>query len=301
MKNIKGMKMEFSPEEQANGYNCNQDNIKMNTDEPEDNKSSELSQLELIKQWRCNLNSLLEELGISNCNDINSVERQDIAPEIVDKLTYLKETDELLKQHDDFALSLVGFEKYKDANLSVMNSLTQVLLQKQAQNAEIEKECAAVKFYFFSRAKHTQQQTKTIPWSFAFFHLILLVIATVALAIGAVLLIKLTQQNGIVKGLLLVTFLAIISMANKLRKHYRKTALTSVRFTTSLISICSLTTVLYALIFIAVPALCVWEIKPFWRDDVLIIGLGLFAFIMLSHGQENEDDVSKLADAEVIK
>jgi len=215
-------------------------------------------------------------------------------------LDYLKKTDVLLQQYDDFALSGTGFEKYKVAHLAAVNFLTQLYRQKEKQKEkrEQEKENKSMRFYFFSREKHIQQQTETIPWSFAFFHFILLLISTAALMIGSALIVILTQKNGIVLVLSFLSFSAFMSIAKKIRKKYRESALTPVRFTISLLSICSLTTVLYALIFIVMPVFIAWEYKPFWRDDVIIIGLGIFAFIIFCHTQDNSEETVKLGEAD---
>lgn len=269
----------------------------------------EVSQLELMKQWRVNLEHLQEELGIPACNSITADELKDITPDITEKLDYLKKTDELLQQHDDFALSEAGFNKYKNAHLLVVNFLTQVYQQKKEQE-----EVGPVKFYFFSRAKHIKQQAKTIPWSFALFHLILLVITSLVLLAGAAIIAVITQNNGIVWALLFLTFLNFFFIAKSKIKTYKVTAFTPVRFIISLLSICSLTVVLYALFFMAIPSLIAWEVKPYWRDDILIIGLALFSFILFGHSHEDNKEVVssdntkietvdavKLADAEVIK
>jgi hypothetical protein len=294
--------MESSPKEQDNGcqHNPNKQETNSDTDVSHDSQSSEFSQLELMSQWRCNLNNLLEDLGIPACDSVTANESQDITPEIAEKLDYLKKTDVLLQQYDDFALSGAGFEKYKAAHLSVVNFLIQLYRQKEKQKEEKEreqkKEKKAVKFYFFSRAKHIQQQAETIPWSFAVFHLVLLLIATAALAIGGTLVTVSTQNNGIVRVLLVITVLAVIRATKKKIRNHRESALTPVRFITSLLSICSLSTVLYALLFIVIPVLCVWKIEPFWCDDVIIIGLGVFSLIIFSHSQGSGEDAAQLND-----
>lgn len=270
---------------------------------------TELSQLELMKQWRCNLEHLREGLGIPACYSIKADELKDITPDIREKLDYLKKTDELLQQHDDFALSEVGFNKYKNAHLLIVDFLTQAYKQKKEQE-----EVGQVKFYFFSRAKHIKQQAKTIPWLSAFFHLIFLVITSLVLLTGAVIIATITQYNGIVWALLVLSLLNFFLIAKKKIKAYKVTAFTPVRFIISLLSICSLTVALYALFFIAIPSLIAWEVKPYWRDDILIIGLTLFSLILIGHSHGDSEwevssdntkketaDTVKLADVEVIK
>jgi hypothetical protein len=287
------MKVESSPKEQNSRCNHNPDEQVINTDTLHEKTTpeSEQSQLELINQWQLNLKSLLEDLGISNCDSVIADELKGIMPDIVEKLDYLKKTDDLLKQSDDFTLSEVGFEKYKDAHLTVINFMTEAFLQKKVKEKDLKK----VKFYFFSRAKHIQQQAETIPWLFSFIHFILLFIAAAALLAGGVLTAVLTQKNGIVLVLLFVSFSAFIRIANKIRKKYQKTALTPVRFTLSLLSICSLTTVLYASLFIVIPAFFTWENKPFWRDDALIIGLAVFTFVIWNHTLKHSEEAINLA------
>ena len=257
---------------------------------------TELSQLELMEQWRCNLVYLREELGIPGCNSITVDELKDITPDITEKLDYLKKTDELLQQHDDFALSEAGFNKYKNAHLLVVNFLTQVYQQKKEQE-----EVGPVKFYFFSRAKHIKQQSKTIPWLSAFFHLILLIITSLVLLAGTAIIAVLTQNNGIVWALLLISFLNFFLIAkNKINTH-KVSALTPVRFNISLLSICSLTVVLYALFLIAIPTSIVLKVNPYWQDDIIIIGLAIFSFVIFGHSHEENDESVSLGDSENTK
>jgi len=294
--------MESSPKEQDNGRLHNPDEQKTNADADvsHDSKSSELSQLELMNQWRCNLKILLEDLGISVSDSVTANESQDITPEIAEKLDYLKKTDVLLQQYDDFALSGTGFEKYKVAHLAAVNFLTQLYRQKEKQKEEKEereqeKDKKPVKFYFFSHAEHIQQQFETIPWKFTFFHFILLLITTVAFVKGAILITELTQNNGIVRLLLIALFLTFINMAKNEFKNHRASALTPIRFSISSLSIISLTSVIYALIFIVIPDFITWKYKPFWHDDVMIIGLGVFTFIMFGISQDDRE-TAKLGD-----
>lgn len=280
--------MESSFKDKANKYHQTPDEINRVVGTPPDSlpPREEVSQLELMKQWRCNLEHLLEELGVHACNSIMAVELKDITPDIREKLDYLKKTDELLQQHDDFALSEVGFNNYKNAHLLVVDFLTQACKQKK----ELE-EVGPVKFYFFSRAKHIKQQVKATPWLSAFFHFILLIITSFVLLAGAVIIAVLTQNNGIVWSLLIVSFLNFFFLAKSKIKTYKVTAFTPVRFIVSLLSICSLTVFLYALFFIAIPSLITWEVKPYWRDDIIIIGLALFTFILFGHSHEDSEEV----------
>jgi ABC-type transport system involved in multi-copper enzyme maturation permease subunit len=59
--------------------------------------------------------------------------------------------------------------------------------------------------------------------------------------------------------------------------------------------------VFYAVILIAVPALISSEVKPFWRDDVMIIGLGIFTFIIFGHSVEAPEEAADLSSDEAIK
>jgi hypothetical protein len=285
--------MDSTLKDNANEYQQTPDEHSRNVDADTSHDNlpprTELSQLELMKQWRCNLEHLRVDLGIPACNGMTANELKDITPDITEKLDYLKKTDELLQQHDDFALSEAGFDKYKNAHLLVVNFLTQVYQQKKEQE-----EVGPVKFYFFSRAKHIKQQAKTIPWLSSFFHLILLVITTVMLALVGVLVAVLTQSNGIVLILLFSLVISSISITKSKIKKYKASALTPVRFITSLLSICSLTVVLYALLFIAIPTLIVWEVKPYWRDDILIISLAFFSFIIWGHSHKSSEENASL-------
>jgi hypothetical protein len=131
---------------------------------------------------------------------------------------------------------------------------------------------------------------------------------------GAVRIAVLTQNNGIVWCLLVLSFLNFFFIAKNKIKTYKVTAFTPVRFIISLLSICSLTVVLYTLFFIVIPSSIVWEVKPYWRDDIMIIGLTLFSFILFRHSHEDSEvvissdntkietaDAIELADAEVTK
>ncbi len=303
--------MESSFKDKANEYQQTPDETTRDLGDPSDSlpPREEVSQLELLKQWRCNLEHLREELGIPAFNSTSADGLKYITLDIAEKLDYLKKTDELLQQHDDFALSDAGFNKYKNAHLLVVNFLTQVYQQKKEQE-----EVGPVKFYFFSRAKHIKQQAKTIPWSSALFHLILLVITSLVLLAGAAKIAVITENNGIVWGLLVLSFLNFFFIAKNKIKTYKVTAFTPVRFIISLLSICSLTVVLYTLFFIVIPSSIVWEVKPYWRDDIMIIGLTLFSFILFRHSHEDSEvvissdntkietaDAIELADAEVTK
>jgi cation transport ATPase len=298
--------MESSPKEQKSRCQDNPDEKETHsdTDVSHDSQSPELSQLALMNQWRCNLNSLLEDLEIPACDSFIDNQPQDITPEIAEKLDYLKQTDVLLQQYDDFALSGSGFEKYKAAHLTVVDFLTQLHLQKEKQKQnqkeeqekkqrEQEKEKKTVRFYFFSRKKHINQQEQTIPWLFTFFHLILLLSATAALVVLGTFATVVTQNNGVVAVLLFITLLAIIRASKNKIRNYRNSASTPIRFIISLFSICSLVTVLYALVFIVIPVRYFWDVKPFLRDDIIIIGLGLFSFIIFSHAQNSRKQTAK--------
>ena len=257
----------------------------------------ELSQLELISKWRLNLQQLLTGLGLSASDNILTDQLKGLTPDIKEKLGYLNKTDALLLEHDDFALSDAGFEKYKSANLAMVRYLTQLHQEKKSK----EEGDKNVKFYFFSRAKHIKQQANIIPWLFAFSHLILLIIATLALTIGGIVVAVLSQMNGIVLILLAAIFFKFIGIVKDKIKRYKASALTPIRFITSFLSICSLTTVLYAMILIAIPTFVTWGVNPFWRDDVMIIVLGIFTFIILGHSAEAPEESAKLSSVEVIK
>jgi hypothetical protein len=257
----------------------------------------ELNQLELIAKWRLNRQQLLKDLGFSFSESNLADELKDLTSDIKEKLDYLKKTDDLLMEHEDFTLSDAGFNKYKSANLAIIRYLTR-LYQEKTSKAEGDKN---VKFYFFSRSKHIKQQENTIPWLFALFHLVLLVVATLALTIGAIAVAILSQMNGIVLISLAMILFNIFGIVKLKIKSYKKSALTPMRFITSFLSICSLTTVFYAVILIAVPALISSEVKPFWRDDVMIIGLGIFTFIIFGHSVEAPEEAADLSSDEAIK
>ena len=282
---------------------CQQGSYKVNMD-PEQASTHEkipytpeLTQLELIAQWRLNLQQLLKDLGLSPSENNITDELKGLSPDIKDKLDYLNKTDGLLLEHDDFALSNAGFEKYKTANLAIVRYLTQLHQEKKSK----EEGDKGVKFYFLSRAKHIKQQANTIHWLFAFFHLVLLIVATLALIIGGVVVAALSQMNGIVLLLLAAVLLTTFGIVKEKVKTYKVSATTPIRFITSLLSICSLTTLLYAVLFIVLPTFIALEFKPFWRDDVLIIGLGIFAFIMFGHSVEAPEETAKLSNVEAIK
>lgn len=298
---IKEIRMESTFKAPVN--ECQQDSYKVDM-EPEKAPTQEetpstpvLTQLELIAQWRLNLQQLLKDLGFSSSENNLTGELEGLAPYIKEKFGYLNKTDNLLKDNDDFTLSDAGFEKYKSANLAVVRYLTQLLQEKKSK----EEGDKAVKFYFFSRAKHIKQQENTTPWLFAFFHLVLLIMATLALIIGGVVVAGLSQMNGIVLLLLAAVLLTTFGIVKEKVKTYKVSALTPVRFITSLLSICSLTILLYAVIFIVIPAFIAWEFKPVWRDDVLIIGLGIFAFMIFGHSAETPEQSAELTGVEAIK
>lgn len=282
---------------------CQQDSNKVDVEteqsasREETPSTPELTQLELISQWRLNLQQSLKDLGFSIsesnlANDING-----FTPDINEKLEYLTKTDNLLLDHDDFALSDAGFEKYQSANLSVVSYLAQ-LHQEKKYKAEDDKN---VKFYFFSRSKHINQQANSIPLLFVFCHLLLLIISTASLIIGGVIVANLSQMNGIVLLLLVAVLLTIFGIVKGKIRTYKEKAETPIRFIISLLSICSILTVVYAMLFIATPALLAWEFKPFWRDDVMIIGLGLFTFFMLGHSAEAPEEATEISSVEAIK
>jgi hypothetical protein len=282
---------------------CQQGSYKVNMDFEQaashEKKPStpKLTQLELIAQWRINLQQLLKDLNLTSAENLVTSKFKDLAPDIKEKLDYLNKTDDLLQDNDDFALSDAGFDKYKSANLAIVRYLTQLHQEKKSRD-EGDK---TVKFYFFSRHKHIKQQTNIIPWLFSFFHLVLLFIATLALIIGGTVVAVLSQMNGIVLMLLAAVLFTVFGIVKDKVRSYKVSALTPVRFITSLLSICSLTTVLYAMILIAAPAFIAWEFKTFWRDDVMIIGLGVFTFIMFGHSVEAPEETAKLSNVEAIK
>ncbi|WP_434931194.1 hypothetical protein ACRWQM_02770 [Shewanella sp. HL-SH5] len=268
---------------------------------------SELSNLELMELWRRNLHHLLQQLGLKSSDDMLVSELKDINSEIIEKLHYLKKTDEQLKLDSDFTLSNLGFEKYKSAHLLVVNFFTELYKQKKA-----EEERASAKFYFFSRAKHVSQQKKTIPWFYALSHSILLIVSCLILAVVALSLFILTQQNLIVIFLVFVSVIHIFSIAIKKIKKYKISARTPLRFLVSFLSICSQNVVLYATFFIVVPSVIVFDIKPYWLDDFIIIGLAIFSFVIWEHSRETSkpkvssdnkkvvlNDTANCADAKV--
>tara|TARA_R110001592_G_scaffold46675_1_gene148500 strand:+ start:199 stop:1122 length:924 start_codon:yes stop_codon:yes gene_type:complete len=270
---------------------------------------SELSNLELMELWRCNLHHLLQKLGFKSSDDMQIRELKDVSSEIIEKLHYLKKTDEQLKLDSDFTLSDLGFEKYKSAHLLVVNFFTERYKQKKA-----EEESASTKFYFFSRTKHVSQQKKTIPWFYALSHSILLIVSCLILAVVAVSLIILTEQNLIVMFLVFVSVIHIFSIAIKRINKYKTSTRTPLRFLVSFLSICSQNVVLYATFFIVVPSVIVFDIKPYWLDDFIIIGLAIFSFVIWEHSRETSkpklssdntkvvlNDTANCADAKVKK
>lgn len=287
---IKETRMESTFKEPVQKCHQGQNKVDMESDQASSQKNTSstaaLSQLELIAQWRHNLEQLLKDLGYSSSDNNLVGEFSDLTLDIKEKLDYVNKTDVLLKDNDDFALSDTGFEKYKSANLAIVRYLTQLQQEKMSKESGDK----AVKFYFFSRAKHIKQQVNTIPWLFAFFHLIILVISTLALVLGGLIIAGLSQMNGIVLILLAAIIFTIFGLVKGKMRYFKNTALTPIRFLISFLSICSITTVLYAAILIAIPAFIAWEFKQFWRDDVLIIGLGVFTFILLGHSSELEEE-----------
>jgi hypothetical protein len=256
---------------------------------------SELSNLELMELWRCNLHHLLQQLGLKSSDDIQVRELKDINSEIIEKLHYLKKTDEQLKLDSDFTLSNLGFEKYKSAHLLVVNFFTELYKQKKAQE-----ESVSARFYFFSRTKHVTQQKKTIPWVYALCHSILLIVSCLILAVVAVSLIILTQQNLIVMFLVFVAVIHIFSIAIKRIKKYKVSARTPLRFLVSFLSICSQNVVLYAMFFIVVPSVIVFDVKPHWRDDFIIIGLAIFSFVIWKHTREMSNPKVSFDNTKVV-
>ncbi len=257
----------------------------------------ELSQLELITQWQINLEQLLEDLGFSSSESDLIDELDGLVPDINEKLAYLNKTDNLLQEHDDFVLSDAGFEKYKSANLAIVRYLTQLYQEEQLQ----EEGDRAVKFYFLSRAKHIKQQDNTIPWLFSFYHFLLLIVATAALIYGGYEVKQLSQGNGVVLVLLIFISFTLFDIAKNKVRAYKATALTPIRFSISLLSIFFLTTALYAVLLIAIPSFIVKMTKAMWLDDVMIIGLGIFAFILLTHSGDINEESAKLSSFEVEK
>jgi hypothetical protein len=256
---------------------------------------SELSNVELMELWRCNLHHLLQKLGFKSSDDMQIRELKDVSSEIIEKLQYLKKTDELLKLDSDFTLSDLGFEKYKSAHLLVVKFFTERYKQKKAQE-----ESVSTKFYFFSRAKHVSQQKKTIPWFYALSHSVLLVFSCLILAVVAVSLIILTEQNLIVIFLAFVSVIHIFSIAIKRIKKYKVSAKTPLRFLVSFLSICSLNVVLYAMFFIVAPSVIIFDIKPYWLDDFIIIGLAIFSFVIWEHSRETRKPKVSLDNKKVV-
>lgn len=101
---------------------CLQGSCKVNMDfeqaSSHDTSTPELTQLELIEQWRFNLQFSLKNLGLSFSDKSLTDGLKDLSVDINEKLGYLKITDDLLFEHDDFTLSDAGFEKYKSTNLA---------------------------------------------------------------------------------------------------------------------------------------------------------------------------------------
>jgi len=283
--------MESTFKEPVNEWNQDSNNDDVQASHYEKTPSTpELSQLELITQWRINLEQLLEDLGFSSSESDLTDELEGLVPDINEKLTYLNKTDNLLQEHDDFVLSDAGFEKYKSANLAIVRYLTQLHQEEQLQ----EEGDKAVKFYFLSRAKHIKQQANTIPWLFSFYHFLLLIVATLALIYGGYQVTQLSQENGVVLVLLIFISFTLFDIAKNKVRAYKATALTPFRFSISLLSIFVLTTVLYAVTLIVIPSFIVHTTKAIWLDDVMIIGLGIFAFIQFTHSDEVSEEVATL-------
>lgn len=235
---------------------------------------SELTQLELMTLWRDNLAHFLDTFEISGVTGIGPDKTQLLTPEIIDKIKYLSNTDELLRSSDEILLSSTGFEKYKNTHLAVITFLEEL---RRERKGDVEKN----NFYFLSSKKYIEKKTKATLWRLTFFYLMILLFSIVSMFFLEYKLYEKTDGNNVILSLFIIKLFYIIKIIKLKVKKYKYTALNPIRFIIGLLSIYLMRVVFFGSVFIALPAIIIIESKPYWRDDVFIISSTLVSFIIL--------------------
>ena len=228
----------------------------------ENDHNNEVSQLDLIKQWRLALESLKNDVGVGAIS--GDVSEEDFS-DVLEGIDYLDRTNKLLDENDDFLLSDSGFLKYKRQHMLVFDYLSQSVKPK---DSDINS-----KFYFVSRSKHIAQQHKISNGKHSFVHFLFIVVVILALGIASLWMVIQTQQNLVVKVLLLWFFFIHLRSAVQLIKPFKKTAATPFRFRVSLLGIHALNTFIKVNLMCFIPIGIALASKHYWVDDVIIISL----------------------------
>jgi len=240
---------------------------------------NETSQLELIKQWRTNLECLKSDIGAGSLPEM-SEEQLSLVTEGID---YLDRTNKLLDNNADFLLSDSGFLKYKTQYMLVFDYLS--------RSEKTEEKSSISKFYFISRRKHIEQQQKKTPWIHSLVHLLFIPVVILLLVMASIWVMDQTQNNTLVKVILFWFFSVHISAAYALLKRFKKSAATPFRFRISLLGIHSLASLLKIGLVCVVPVLVAINFKHYWVDDVIIISLVIMCFFHYKPDNNLEDQV----------
>lgn len=235
---------------------------------------SELTQLELMTIWRDNLAHFLDTFEISGVTGIGPDKTQLLTPEIIDKIKYLSNTDELLRSSDEILLSSTGFVKYKNTHLAVITFLEEL---RRERKGDVEKN----NFYFLSSKKYIEKKTKKTLWRLTLVYLMILFFSIVSMFFLEYKLYEKTDNNNVMLSLFIIKLFYIIKIIKLKVKKYKYTALNPIRFIIGLLSIYLMRVVFFGSVFIALPAIIIIESKPYWRDDVFIISSTLVSFIIL--------------------
>lgn len=245
------------------------------------------SQLDLIQQWRSTLECLKADVVFPPVLVNATDEEKNKITIVKEAIEYLDKKNTLLDDNDDFLLSESGVLKYKALHMLVFDYLSQL-----AKPVAVE---TKAKFYLVSRNKHIKQEKHRGNWIHSLIHFMFIPVVIFLLGTASLLMVKKTQENIFVIFILLSLCFLHLKTACKLLKPFKKTAVTPLKFSISLLGIHSMNTLLKVSLLCFIPIAAAFHYQRFWVDDVIIISLSvLWLFHYKPENKASEKTVSSL-------
>jgi len=260
----------------------NEQKIDANTivdDIPFEVKKDDVTQGDLIQQWRETLDYLKKDVDVVKRAG-NSLDEK--ITSIIDDIYYLDKKNKLLDENDDFILSYSGFLTYQTKHMAVFDYLSQLVKPSEFDSKS--------KFYFVSRRKHIDQQLKPSNWMHSLGHFLFIPVVVLVLIMAGALIVKQTQGNSIVNVLLFLFCTLHLKAAGQLSRLFKKTAITPFKFRVSLLGIHSLNTLLKVILLCFIPIIAAAKYQHYWIDDVIIISLSILCFF---HFKANDEQTKQ--------
>jgi len=251
--------------------------------------SKEPSQLELITRWRTALSCLMNDVKF-NTRVLRQNERLISVRECID---YLDKKNTLLDENDDVQLSETGLSVYKSKHMEVFSYLSNL------------SKCAipliSSKLYFVNIVEHFKQQKIPSQWRHFLIHFLLIPLACIVFFWLGSLAVKQTQNNMVVNILFFLCLTSQFSVIPGLFQKIKKDVATPFKFKVSLLAIHLLNSLQKLFWICLFPIYLVNKIQPYWVDDVIIISLIIYYFVLCSGALFFEPELSKDSSKEGIK